>query len=135
MRLTYLFTAALALTPLFAAEPNFKEGSWYINSTTEMTGMPMGDSSMPFESVECLTRDNMIPSQQSDSQQQCTISDEKITASSVSWSIQCPTANGTGSIRYNGDSFDGKTEMQIVTPMGEINMVTTMHGQYQGPCH
>lgn len=133
MRLSRLLALPLTLlfTPLFADGPDIKEGSWHINSTTEMHGMPMGDTTMPYESVQCLTMENMIPAGQDS---QCTISDEKITGSSINWKIQCPTGHGEGTVRYTHKTFNGVTTMWVTTPMGELEVITQMFGQYQGPC-
>ena len=130
---SFLLLPTLGAFALHASGPDLKEGSWHITSTSEITGMPMGDSTMPSESVQCLTRDNMVPSS-NEAPEACTISDEVVTASSVSWTIACPNATGSGSVRYHHDRFEGETKMEMMTPMGAINVTTTMEGEYLGPC-
>lgn len=109
-----VFSITLFLGTAFAAGPNMNPGKWEITTQTEMTGMPM--SLPPVTHTQCITGDELIPQSQ-EANNECQVTDIKVSGDTVSWKIVCSGQNGrmegTGKITYSGDSMDGTMDMVI----------------------
>ncbi|MCJ7819850.1 MAG: DUF3617 domain-containing protein [Bacteroidales bacterium] len=109
-----VFSITLFLGAAFAAGPNMNPGKWEITTQTEMTGMPM--SLPPVTHTQCITGDELIPQSQ-EANNECQVTDIKVSGDTVSWKIVCSGQNGrmegTGKITYSGDSMDGTMDMVI----------------------
>lgn len=132
-----LFVCALAL-PVFAAHPQ-KPGKWEITTEVDMPGMPM--KPQPMTRTMCITKEDIeknpettIPKPRKrggGEREDCKITDYKVDANTVSWSLKCEGENpvtGNGKITYETDAFKGETHMK----MGEREMSVKMNGKYLG---
>jgi hypothetical protein len=129
--------AAITFVTLFSAcsqssSLDLKEGKWSIETSTEIAGMPM--AMPPVTVTQCLTEEDAVPTQRSQEGNPCTITDQRINGSTLTWKVECPNSVGSGTMTYNHDTFFGKMTMEANTPGGTMNMVSTMKGHYLGPC-
>jgi len=113
--------------------PDMREGKWEITTKMEMPGMPM--SIPPSKHTQCLTKKDLIP-QNTQSGQECQISQSKVTGNTVTWSIKCSgeggETKGTGTMTYSGDNFKGT--MKISMPYQNMEMTSTIDGRRIGDC-
>ena len=136
--LLLLLVVCAFAAPAFAAHPQ-KPGRWEITTEVDMPGMPM--KPQPMTRTVCVTKEDLeknpegsIPKPQrrgGEERQDCKISDYKVDANTVSWSIKCEgehPVTGSGKITYESDSFNGVTQMK----MGEREMKVMMKGKYLG---
>jgi hypothetical protein len=123
-----------------AGSVDMKPGEWSITIKTKMEGMPF--SPPPVTVKQCLTEQNYVPSggaQQQGQSQDCEVMDQKIDGNTVSWSVVCKsgqggTVKGTGTVTYSGSSFQGSTQMTMMTGGQTMKMSTEMTGKWIGPC-
>jgi hypothetical protein len=135
MRVIFAVLICMVLGISFAWALDLKEGQYQITSKVEMPGMPM---SMPPVTVEqCLTRKDPVPNQ-STGGQECRIKDMKTKGNTVTWTMECTqrgsTMQGTGSMTFHGDRFEGKSEMKMGPEAGNMVIITLMEGRRTGPC-
>ncbi len=121
-----------------AAEINMKEGLWEITSKMEVPGMPF--PMPPTTHSQCITEKDMVPQGKDAAEQGCTMVEKSIDNNIVSWTMNCSkdgmVSKSTGSITYNGTTFDGTVNMTTGNPMSGRNMEmkTVMKGKYIGEC-
>ena len=112
---------------------NMKEGLWEITSNLEIVGMGM--HMPPTTYTQCLTKNDMVPKDQEESQ--CRITDQKVSGNTVTWSMQC-TGEGSmsmvGKITYSGNTLQGTTTMTADNPGGPMKMINTISGKRIGEC-
>ena len=127
-------TLAIGLTSLAYAgsAPDMQEGLWEITTKVKMKGLPV---SIPeVKDTQCLTKKDFIP-QEPQGNQDCTISDTKISGNTVSWKMECKSSGGTtkgnGTVTYKGDSFEGTMTMSVP---GNMKMINNMKGKRIGDC-
>ena len=131
-----LLCTALAVPALGLADPAMQEGNWEVTMKMEMVGMPFP---MPPMTVnQCVTKKDLVPDM-SQRDQNCIVSDQKATADTVSWRIQCKGAQGTmdgeGRIKYSGDTYDGEMQANMTDKSGKAMAIKyTMHGKHTGAC-
>lgn len=121
------------VVPAYAA-PVGKAGKWQMTMEMDMPGMPM--KMPPISFTHCVTKEqaenpeSAIPKAQKDSG--CKYTDVKVDGSTVSWKVECPKSNmtGTGEVTYSADSYTGKADMK----MGDREMHAKYSGKYLGAC-
>ena len=111
--------------------PSMEDGLWEMTSTMEMEGMPNGMPPMTYRL--CLTKDNMVPTQQRRNQD-CEKIEQDISGDTVTWRMRC-TTNGAvsdmnGSSTYSGDTMKGTMQMTS----GSMQMTSRITGKRLGPC-
>ena len=116
------------------SELNMQEGKWEITTKMEIPSMPM--DMPPMKHTQCLLKKDIVP-QSSQAGQECTISQIKVTGSTVTWVMQCSggpggDTKGNGTITYNGSSMKGTIKMKDA----QSNMEMTSHltGRRIGEC-
>ena len=115
------------------ADVDINEGEWEISTKVSVPGMPM---EMPAASYKkCLTKKDLVP-QKSERDQNCEITDYKVSGNTVSWKMNCSGGrggdmSGDGNVTYNGDTFSGTMNMMV---SGNPPIVTTMNGKRIGAC-
>jgi hypothetical protein len=124
-----------ALLILFAVTacssgPNMEDGLWEMTSQMEMEGMP---NMPPMSYRECLSRDNMVPTQKQRNQD-CEQIEQDISGDTITWRMRC-TSNGVtsdinGSSTYSGDTMKGTMQM---TTQG-MQMTNHVTGKRVGSC-
>lgn len=118
---------------IVSAESNLKPGKWEITTETEMPGMPM--QVPPVTHTQCMTLDDMVP-QNSQSGQECQISNINVSGDTVTWTIVCTNQGGTmegkGEICYKGDQMHGTMEM-VMKGQG-MRMTSRIKGRRIGNC-
>ena len=126
------------LTPGLAvgAEVQMRPGLWEVTARMEMPGMPMEMPAMTH--TQCLGKEDMVP-QQTEPNQKCRMIENKVSGNTVSWVMECNSAEGNmkarGEVTYQGDSFKGQVRMETNTPgQGTMEMVSHMTGRRIGDC-
>ena len=127
-----IFVTAISVS-FAGSELNMQEGKWEITTKVEMPGMPI--NMPPNKHIQCLTKKDLVP-QSSQPGQECKITQTKVVANTVTWTIQCKNKGGeikgNGKITYSGNSFEGTIKMT----MSQTNMEMTSHisGYRIGEC-
>ena len=114
---------------------DIQEGQYEITFKSEMKGMPI---SMPATTVkQCITQKDPVPSQ-SAAGQECRITDMKTEGNTVTWAMECTqqgnSMQATGSMTFQGDRFEGETEMKMGPQAGNMVLITRMPGMRIGEC-
>ena len=132
-----LVLLALAPSLSFADKIAMKQGLW------EMTGdMEMGGQKMPSPKIQhCVTEKDLDGTwfQQLPPGMDCK-TDQKVTASTVTWTLDCKMAGGgsvktTGKVDYTKTKFSGSATMAMKIPnAGSQAGTMTMSGKYLGTC-
>ncbi len=127
-----LLSIAMSFAIAFAG-PNVKPGKWEITTTTEMTGMPM--SIPPVTHTQCLKGGDFVP-QTGGENQECNVSDVKVSGDTVSWKLVCSGKSGhmegTGKTTYSGETMQG--EMHMVIQGAGIEVSNKISGKRIGEC-
>lgn len=126
---------SLAFTSSVFAELNMQDGKWEITTNVEMKGMP---PMPPTKFTQCITRKDAIP-QKPENNQDCKVTNTKVSGDTVTWSMQCKSKEGTmdsnGKITYKNDTFDGIVNMNMDGPKtGKMQMIQHMSGKRIGNC-
>ncbi len=132
MRFVIAVMVVMTCLSVSAGAIDFKEGNWQIEMQTEIAGMPMQMPSMTIE--QCLSKNEMVPTQQGQDGSECKITEQSIKGNTVRWRVECPDSTGRGSITYKGKSFDGKIELEMRGQTGGMKMTNLMKGTYKGVC-
>ena len=132
MRFTILSVVFMTFLGVQANAVDLKEGSWRIEMKTEIVGMPMQMPAMTFE--QCLTKEAMLPAQQSQDGSECKVTEQRVKGNTVSWAVECPESKGSGTITYKGTSFNGRVDLEMRGQNGGMKMTNIMKGSYIGPC-
>ncbi|MDH4263526.1 MAG: DUF3617 family protein [Spirochaetia bacterium] len=110
--------------------PNLEEGSWEIQYTMKMEGMPFPVP--PVKINQCMNKTDAVP--QGKQNEDCKITEKNITGNTVHWKSVCGSGkdqtSAEGDITYNGNSMNGK--MKITT--GKNTMEQEISGNRTGPC-
>ena len=130
--LTILVTTASV--SFAGSELNMQEGQWEITTKMEIPALSM--DMPPMKHTQCLKQKNAVP-QGSQSGQECTISQTKITGNTVTWVMQCSggpggDTKGKGTITYNGSSMKGTIEM--TDTQSKMEMTGHLTGHRIGEC-
>jgi hypothetical protein len=130
-----LACAALAVPALGWA--GMEEGNWEVTVKMEMAGMPF--PLPPTQHNQCVTKKDVVPDM-SRQDQSCIVRDQKIVGDTVTWRVQCKSAEGTmdgeGRIKYAGRTYDGAMQARMTDKSGGEAMTIryTMQGRHTGPC-
>ena len=114
--------------------PNMEPGLWEITTETHMQGMNMPPSTI----TQCITKDDLIPrpGSQPGQEQECEITDVKVSGDTVTWRMRCTGEGGDvesqGSITYHGDRFEGISTVNIID--AGMTMESHMTGRRIGEC-
>lgn len=117
---------------------NMQEGLWEMTSTMNMGGQKMASPS----SQHCITKKDLLPpgAIATPPGMKCQ-SSQKVTASTVTWSMDCTMDGGAttkiiGKITYTGKKFTGSASLTMNIPgAGGIQKGSmTMAGKYIGAC-
>jgi hypothetical protein len=123
-----LVLAVWASPTLAGSEVDFNPGLWEVTSQIEMPGMTMPATT----TQQCLKQHDPVP--QSGRNQDCTLSDVKISGNTVTWKVVCSgeegRTTGQGAVTYSGNSFQGTVEMQSQG----MDMIMHMKGRRIGDC-
>jgi hypothetical protein len=136
--------AVLALVGVAQAESvDMNPGEWEITTTVKMEGMPelpgMPGEMPPQVTKQCLTEEDIVPKPNQEAEEECTVTDQKVTGNTVEWSLTCEgegmTGTGNGTATWSGDTLDGTFEMKMQMPgQGDVTMKSTLKGKRLGPC-
>lgn len=108
---------------------NMEEGKWQIQTTVQMTGMPI--SIPPVTIEQCITEKDMVPAQRDRDGSECEMMQHEVDGNTVKWQYKCSDSSGSGEITYNGKSMNGK----ITSSAAGMEMNSTIKGTYIGPCN
>ncbi len=134
-----LSMASVILIVIFSSSfagsaPNIQEGNWEITTKMKIPAMQM--EMPPMKHTQCLTKKDLIP-QNSQSGQECKITENKAAGNTVTWTMQCTGGHGgdmqgSGEITYSGNSFKGKIELKGAQP--NAGNITHLSGIRVGDC-
>ncbi len=134
LRCLFAVIACLAISLPAYAGPDMQEGRWEVTSRMEMPGMPVNIP--PMSHTQCLTKEDMVPTS-SGQNQDCKVTDQKISGNTVSWKMECSgqggTTKGSGKVTYNKNSFAGKITTTLPS-QGNMQMISHISGRRLGPC-
>ena len=153
-----VFSAALAATTAgttaCAAPANLEPGEWKTTIQTDMSnanipGLPVGIK-LPAKPAMAYTwcykpepgkdmgqtlADNANRNSQG---QKCNMLENKSSGNNVHYKMHCTgpqgDANITGDFTVDGKKYNGKTLLKMNSPMGAMELSSTMTGEYVGPC-
>ncbi len=122
-----------------------RDGNWEVTTTMEIPNMPAG-MMPPFKSMQCITKEqannpnSMVPPRPQRGRggdDDCTVSDQKITGNKVTFNMKCTGAQpmtGTGEMTYLADSYTSAMVMNM--ERGGQGMQVTMKstGKRLGDC-
>lgn len=126
-----LFTPYAYSTSKIDAQP----GLWEISTQLQVQGLPI--KVPPIKQKQCITEKDLVPKgiQQ---HKNCSVSDIKISANTVSWALSCQTkagvVSGKGNVTYQRTSFNGNFQMDMSGQQKQMNMNSQLQGRYLGPC-
>jgi len=124
-------------TPAHAAGMSVEPGKWEFKIRFTMPA-PMGGA--PRERVEthCVEEAEISPEKFMEESQECTLSDVKSDATSMSWTVTCPNPSGTmtGKARYQstGTTVNGTMTMGMAVNGQNFEMTHAWDGKRLGPC-
>jgi hypothetical protein len=111
-----------------------KPGKWQMKMEMDMPGMPM---KMPAITTEhCVTEEDLADPQKAvpkaDPKSDCRVADYKVTGNTVSYTVDCPKSqtSGSGEMTYAGDSFTGVMKMKVE----QQEMSSKFSGKWLGTC-
>jgi len=135
LALTLVAVAAVAM----AAQNPMRPGNWETTIQMHMANVPMQMPEM--KTTQCITPEQLEKDPASGLPQgmrgrggnnQCEVSDYKVTGHTVSWKMACAQQQMTaaGELTFSGDSYTGT--MKASMPQGEMTMKMT--GKRLGDC-
>ena len=130
-KIFFLLLSGFIFTQANLSALDFKEGNWIIEMQIKMEGMPI--QMAPIKMEQCLSKKDMIPTQQGDNSE-CKVTHKNIKSSSVSWNIICSDSKGHGNITYKYKKLFGKMQVQTTGSGMQMKMNYDMKGTYKGPC-
>jgi hypothetical protein len=132
--------AALLSAAALAQGPR-RDGNWEMTMQMEMAGMPQ---KMPPQTIkQCITKEQaddptlLMPQAGRGTPPDCKVTDQKISADKVTWSMSCGGANpmtGTGEMVYGPDTVDGVIKMTMDAGGKPMTMTMTAKGKRLGDC-
>lgn len=138
----YLFVSMILVTiPAFAGP--MTPGMWEIETTMQITGMPV--TSQPMKIKRCFTKKDISGkpdgfAKASTPGQGCQVSDVKQNGATYKWAVQCNNKqgkmNGTGEMTQKSNRFDGifNFTMQMPGAGKTMTMKQTVKGRRLGGC-
>ncbi len=118
-------------SPAFA---EINTGLWEITARLDMVDMPMNVA--PQKSRQCLKKDHLVPSTQS--QKGCTVTGHGVKGNTVTWSMECDTpqgpAVGEGKMTFRGNSMSGQSTITMNVNGQTVSMRSNLSGRRVGDC-
>ena len=118
---------------LAGSKPNVKPGKWEVTTRMEMPGMQM--NMPPMTHTQCITENDYVP-QTGQPGEECKITKTMVSGDTVTWTMHCRgeggEMNGTGTVTYRGNSFEGKISMSMAPSGMEMTIFTS--GRRIGEC-
>jgi hypothetical protein len=129
--------ALLALpAPSFAEGLGIQPGRWEFTATTPN---PLGGAPDRRTSRDCVTDEEMKPQFFVAQMQGCTVSDTHSDATSMTWTISCPSPTGRmtgkGSFRSTGTSMSGWVEVLLNVTGASYSSKSSWEGRRTGDCN
>lgn len=142
MKKGILFTGLIILCLMFSISCSkgkggldLEEGMYSITYRTEIPDIP--EPMPPITLTQCITRKHPVP-EQSSGNEECTINRMETSSDTVAWTMECRQRGNylkvTGTMTFQGDNLEGKTEMEMETESGNGTVTTYMEGKRIGPC-
>jgi hypothetical protein len=136
MRYAVFAAVVVGLSVSAMAQGPQRDGRWEVRMEMEMPGMPM--KMPPMTTTQCVTKEQADDPQRSvpqgrGNQNNCKVSDYKVSGNTVTWSMKCegPEAmSGTGEITYGQNTYEGTMKM---TREGQT-MTMKYSGKRLGDC-
>jgi len=127
-----ILLASVSLS-LAGSKLNVKAGKWEVTTRMEMPGMQM--NMPPMTHTQCITENDYVP-QTSQHGEECKITQTRVSGDTVTWTMHCRgeggEMNGSGTVTYRGDSFEGEISMSMA-PSG-MSMTIYTSGRRIGEC-
>jgi hypothetical protein len=136
MKRSLVLATVLSLIFVVAAfaAPNYQEGLWEMTTTMNMPGMPK-EMMRPMKHQVCLTKENAVPQQKEQGEQQCKMTNQRTVGNKVSWTMTCKNGMvSNGEITYSKTSFNGSQNTMTNQGGKQMTVKSTMSGKYIGPC-
>lgn len=137
MSVSTLVFCTVAMATLAAQSP-MRPGRWEVTMQMQMANMPM---QMPAtKTSSCITAEQLkkdpasgLPSGAQNAQNQCKVSDYKLSGSTATWKIVCAgqqAMTADGQMTFMEDTYTGM--MKMTTPQGAMSM--QLAGKRLGDC-
>ena len=139
-RLSIVAVGILFAVTVTEAQSPLRPGNWEVTVQMQMANMPVQMPEM--KNVMCITPEqakdpgNTLgrgPQGRGNSNQNCKVSDQKVTGDTVTWKMECTSPQpmtGTGEMVFKGDSYAGSMKMN--SAQGEMSMKVS--GKRLGDC-
>lgn len=125
----------LCATSASAAPAAMREGLWEITTSTEMPGMPMPSQKIQqcFTKADTENPKSTVPARD---ESDCKIADQKQNGNSFSMTMKCNGGDMVmkSEITYQGDSYNGKTVMEMKEDGEAMTMTTKIAAKRIGDC-
>lgn len=142
LRLAVLVIAFVLLAPAFvqAAEPNLRTGQWEFSNITEFKSD--GLVQLPQQTYtyqQCVTVEDLGRGEALlGDQESCEVSDLKMTRDGMTYTAVCREEGADirvdARMSFLGERMEGRATAVMNTPMGPVNMVSTVEGRRLGTC-
>ncbi|WP_346797542.1 DUF3617 family protein [Halomonas sp. Bachu 37] len=141
MKIRSVIIAAALAFPLSAVaeKPNIEPGQWEFISVTRVSG----DTPIPDQTEterQCITAEEVDDEtfQFIEEEEGCELLDQEFSADGVAYSMVCRAEGGEatidGTMSFLGERVEGNVDIRTQSPMGELNMTTSIEGERIGEC-
>jgi hypothetical protein len=121
--------------PSFAEGLTIQPGRWEFTATTPN---PLGGAPDRRTSNDCVTDEEMKPQFFVARMQGCTVSDTRSDATTMAWTISCPSQagrmTGKGSFRSTGTAMSGWVEVLLNVNGASYSSKSSWEGRRTGDC-
>jgi hypothetical protein len=141
MPLRSLLAAAVLALPLAAVAdtPNIVPGLWEFTSTTSVTGeVPIPDQTETHQ--ECIAQGDLEDPdfQFLEVEEGCELLEHNVSTEGLDYRMVCHAeggeANIDGRMDFLGERVEGHVDVNVQSPMGEMQMNTVVEGALIGDC-
>ncbi|QOR38316.1 DUF3617 family protein [Billgrantia diversa] len=136
-----LLAAAVLILPLtaLAESPNIVPGQWQFSSTTSVKGdVPIPDQTDSYQ--ECIVQGDLDDAdfQFLEVEEGCELLEHNVSADGVDYKMVCRAeggeANIDGRMDFLGERVEGNVNIDTESPMGQMQLETTIEGERLGDC-
>ncbi len=136
-----LLAGLLLALPLAAVaeSPNIEPGQWEFTSSTSVQGdLPIPDQTETHQ--ECIAQGDIDDEEFSFIQEEegCELLEHEVTVDGLDYRMVCRAEGGeadiVGRMDFLGERVEGNVDILVDSPVGEMNMTTTMEGRRIGDC-
>ncbi|MDW7748502.1 DUF3617 domain-containing protein [Halomonas sp.] len=136
-----LLAGLLLALPLAAVaeSPNIEPGQWEFTSTTSVQGdLPIPDQTETYQ--ECIAQGDIDDEEFSfiEEEEGCELLEHEVTVDGLDYRMVCRAEGGeadiVGRMDFLGERVEGNVDILVDSPVGEMNMTTTMEGRRIGDC-